>query len=45
MTTVYYTDSAPGTAVNLLSESESLANWGSAHIEPEPEPNGEGGGE
>jgi hypothetical protein len=32
MTTVYYTDSTPGTTVNLLSESESLANWSTAKI-------------
>lgn len=29
MTTVYYTDSAPGTAVSLLNETASLADWAS----------------
>jgi hypothetical protein len=29
MTTVYYTDSAPGTAVSLLNETASLASWAS----------------
>lgn len=29
MTTVYYTDSTPGTAVSLLNETASLADWAS----------------